>query len=108
MRDQVAASEAIGIVFTPQSKLGVRALEILVPAEPCGQERFNAKLVSTLPAPRVHTDGGDGGAGESRTRDKRFRKPLLYPSELQPLVHRLLQLLQPTADWTSALWASPL
>ena len=25
-----------------------------------------------------------GGAGESRTRDKRFRKPLLYPSELQP------------------------
>src|SRR5229473_8337962 len=25
-----------------------------------------------------------GGAGESRTPDTRFRKPLLYPSELQP------------------------
>ena len=25
-----------------------------------------------------------GGAGEIRTPDKRFRKPLLYPSELQP------------------------
>ncbi len=26
----------------------------------------------------------DGGAGESRTPDKQFRKLLLYPSELQP------------------------
>jgi hypothetical protein len=26
---------------------------------------------------------GSGGPGESRTPDKRFRKPLLYPSELQ-------------------------
>jgi hypothetical protein len=26
-----------------------------------------------------------GGAGESRTRDTWFRKPMLYPSELQPL-----------------------
>ncbi len=25
----------------------------------------------------------DGGPGESRTPDQRFRKPLLYPSELQ-------------------------
>jgi hypothetical protein len=25
-----------------------------------------------------------GGAGESRTPDLRFRKPPLYPSELQP------------------------
>ena len=25
-----------------------------------------------------------GGAGEVRTRDNRFRKPMLYPSELQP------------------------
>jgi hypothetical protein len=25
------------------------------------------------------------GAGEVRTRDNRFRKPMLYPSELQPL-----------------------
>ena len=29
----------------------------------------------------------NGGAGEIRTRDKRFRKPLLYPSELQPHRH---------------------
>ena len=27
--------------------------------------------------------GLDGGPGESRTPDQRFRKPLLYPSELQ-------------------------
>ena len=27
----------------------------------------------------------NGGPGESRTPDKRFRKPLLYPSELQAL-----------------------
>ena len=27
---------------------------------------------------------GTGGAGEIRTRDLRFRKPTLYPSELQP------------------------
>ncbi len=27
--------------------------------------------------------GSDGGPGESRTPDQRFRKPLLYPSELQ-------------------------
>ena len=27
----------------------------------------------------------DGGPGESRTPDQRFRKPLLYPSELQAL-----------------------
>ena len=26
----------------------------------------------------------DGGAGRSRTGDLRFRKPPLYPSELQP------------------------
>ena len=32
-----------------------------------------------------HMDqGNSGGAGEVRTPDKRFRKPLLYPSELQP------------------------
>jgi hypothetical protein len=29
--------------------------------------------------------GKGGGPGESRTPDKRFRKPLLYPSELQAL-----------------------
>ena len=28
-------------------------------------------------------NGKSGGPGESRTPDKRFRKPLLYPSELQ-------------------------
>jgi hypothetical protein len=28
--------------------------------------------------------GENGGAGEVRTRDNRFRKPMLYPSELQP------------------------
>jgi hypothetical protein len=27
----------------------------------------------------------NGGPGESRTPDTRFRKPLLYPSELQAL-----------------------
>jgi hypothetical protein len=26
----------------------------------------------------------NGGAGEARTPDLRFRKPSLYPSELQP------------------------
>ena len=31
-----------------------------------------------------------GGPGESRTPDKRFRKPLLYPSELQ--AHKVLPL----------------
>ena len=31
-----------------------------------------------------------GGAGEIRTRDNRFRKPMLYPSELQPLFKRIL------------------
>jgi hypothetical protein len=30
--------------------------------------------------------GDDGGPGASRTPDQRFRKPLLYPSELQGLV----------------------
>ena len=30
-------------------------------------------------------NGKGGGPGESRTPDKRFRKPLLYPSELQAL-----------------------
>src|ERR1700691_3589869 len=30
----------------------------------------------------------NGGAGESRTPDTRFRKPLLYPSELQPRPER--------------------
>ena len=33
-------------------------------------------------------NGKSGGPGESRTPDKRFRKPLLYPSELQ--AHGLL------------------
>jgi hypothetical protein len=28
-------------------------------------------------------DGEDGSPGQSRTADLRFRKPLLYPSELQ-------------------------
>jgi hypothetical protein len=31
----------------------------------------------------------NGGAGEIRTRDNRFRKPMLYPSELQPLETKL-------------------
>jgi hypothetical protein len=32
-----------------------------------------------------------GGAGESRTPDLRFRKPPLYPTELQPhIVSRIL------------------
>ena len=31
----------------------------------------------------VPKEGLDGGPGESRTPDQRFRKPLLYPSELQ-------------------------
>ena len=35
-----------------------------------------------LPAPPLQ----NGGAGESRTPDLRFRKPPLYPSELQPQV----------------------
>ena len=30
-------------------------------------------------------NGKSGGPGESRTPDTRFRKPLLYPSELQAL-----------------------
>src|SRR6267143_4105684 len=33
---------------------------------------------------------GSGGAGEIRTPDTWFRKPMLYPSELQPLIKRLL------------------
>jgi hypothetical protein len=27
-----------------------------------------------------------GAVGETRTRDRRFRKPLLYPAELPPLI----------------------
>jgi hypothetical protein len=34
--------------------------------------------------------GKGGGAGEIRTPDTWFRKPMLYPSELQPLIKRLL------------------
>src|ERR1700730_702690 len=39
-------------------------------------------------APRVNADlavskAGSGGPGQSRTADLRFRKPLLYPSELR-------------------------
>ena len=33
---------------------------------------------------KVHSLEDNGGAGEIRTRDNRFRKPMLYPSELQP------------------------
>jgi hypothetical protein len=32
-----------------------------------------------------------GGPGRSRTGDTWFRKPMLYPSELQALIKRLLQ-----------------
>jgi hypothetical protein len=32
----------------------------------------------------------DGGAGESRTPDLRFRKPPLYPTELQPRLAKSL------------------
>ena len=35
----------------------------------------------------------NGGAGEARTPDNRFRKPMLYPSELQP------QQVYSTTDW---------
>jgi hypothetical protein len=35
-----------------------------------------------------------GGPGESRTPDKRFRKPLLYPSELQARAMILTNLLR--------------
>ena len=38
------------------------------------------------------------GPGESRTPDKRFRKPLLYPSELQAR-RGSLKLFQILADW---------
>src|ERR1700690_4224685 len=40
----------------------------------------------------------NGGPGESRTPDKRFRKPLLYPSELQAR-RGSLKLFQILADW---------
>jgi hypothetical protein len=33
---------------------------------------------------RIEKFKWSGGAGEIRTRDNRFRKPMLYPSELQP------------------------
>jgi hypothetical protein len=33
----------------------------------------------------------NGGAGEIRTPDTWFRKPMLYPSELQPQTDSLLQ-----------------
>jgi hypothetical protein len=39
------------------------------------------KLASPL---YVGSELQDGGAGESRTPDLRFRKPPLYPTELQP------------------------
>ncbi len=35
-----------------------------------------------------------GGAGEVRTRDNRFRKPMLYPSELQPRTPTLYYVLR--------------
>jgi hypothetical protein len=34
--------------------------------------------------PETTASAVGGGPGESRTPDLRFRKPLLYPSELQP------------------------
>src|SRR6267143_6348052 len=46
---------------------------------------FSSGIESLLPRPGWCSKPTDaGGAGEIRTRDKRFRKPLLYPSELQP------------------------
>src|ERR1700691_2071641 len=41
-----------------------------------------------------------GGPGESRTPDKRFRKPLLYPSELQARRNGMKPE-QSLADWSA-------
>ena len=39
------------------------------------------QMYQVIPAMPV---SANGGAGEARTPDLRFRKPTLYPSELQP------------------------
>ena len=54
----------------------------------CSLARNQAGPFSTFNFSLLTSDSG--GAGEIRTPDKRFRKPLLYPSELQPRSSTLL------------------
>ena len=48
---------------------------------------LDSRVISDTMGIGLGTKSGykSGGAGEIRTRDNRFRKPMLYPSELQPL-----------------------
>src|SRR5258707_5964339 len=45
----------------------------------------------------------NGGAGEARTPDLRFRKPTLYPSELQPQLASSLSLPYTIPAWRIAI-----
>ena len=40
--------------------------------------------VAVKPISPLTFERGNGAVGETRTRDRRFRKPLLYPAELPP------------------------
>src|SRR5260370_30306762 len=80
MRDQVAASEAISVALTLQRGLGAR-VKIIVAAEGCGEERFNAKFVSTLRAPRVnHVERGGPSCGTIDVGGTGFRT-LRFPNQ---------------------------
>jgi hypothetical protein len=46
-------------------------------------QEANGRLRHPLPLTSLPSLSWDGGPGQSRTADLRFRKPLLYPSELR-------------------------
>src|SRR5580704_4350155 len=54
------------------------------PGEPLAQHTYLYIWIEERKPNVAHRQRCGGGAGEIRTRDNRFRKPMLYPSELQP------------------------
>ena len=69
-----ALHSATGLVNRWPARLSKSLLSIIL------RQKLNGR---SLQENSVHS-GVYGGAGESRTPDLRFRKPPLYPSELQP------------------------
>ena len=51
----------------------------------CGRERGIADAAEILSEAKDLNERMNGGPGQIRTADLRFRKPSLYPSELQGL-----------------------
>ena len=63
-----------GKVGQQTTTLLLRSIQNTIPAA-------HEKIVNSMKSKEKH-----GGAGESRTPDLRFRKPPLYPTELQPRI----------------------